>query len=70
VPQAPGIGLCAAVAHARAQTRCGAQALYPAVPLALAPALGNPILLAAFGVDASAPLAQQARWPPSRAPER
>ncbi len=47
----------------RAERRCGAQALYPAVPLALAPALGNPILLAAFGVDASAPLAQQARRP-------
>ena len=36
------------------------QELYSAVPIALAPVLGNPILLAAFGVDTSAPLPQQA----------
>ena len=31
------------------------------MPIALAPVLGNPVLLAAFGVDTSAPLPQQAR---------
>ena len=36
-----------------------AQELYPAVPIALAPVLGNPILLAAFGVDTQAPLPDQ-----------
>ncbi|KAK9838483.1 hypothetical protein WJX81_002279 [Elliptochloris bilobata] len=34
--------------------------LYSTIPIALAPVLGNPILLAAFGVDMSAPLPQQA----------
>ncbi|EIE25026.1 alpha/beta-hydrolase [Coccomyxa subellipsoidea C-169] len=34
--------------------------LYGSVPVALAPILGNPILLAAFGVDTSAPLQDQA----------
>ena len=37
------------------------QELYATVPIALAPVLGNPVLLAAFGVDTSAPLPQQAR---------
>ena len=35
------------------------QELYSAVPVALAPVLGNPILLAAFGVDRTAPLQDQ-----------
>ena len=35
------------------------QELYQAVPVALAPVLGNPILLAAFGVDRKAPLQDQ-----------
>ncbi len=39
----------------------GVQELYGSVPVALAPILGNPILLAAFGVDTSAPLQDQAR---------
>ncbi|KAK9908919.1 hypothetical protein WJX75_004666 [Coccomyxa subellipsoidea] len=34
--------------------------LYGSVPVALSPILGNPILLAAFGVDTSAPLPDQA----------
>ena len=34
------------------------------MPIALAPVLGNPVLLAAFGVDTSAPLPQQARHVP------
>lgn len=38
------------------------------VPIALAPVLGNPVLLAAFGVDTSAPLPQQARHVPSYVP--
>lgn len=39
------------------------QELYSAVPVALAPILGNPILLAAFGVDRSAPLQDQVQPP-------
>lgn len=38
---------------------CCMQELYSAVPVALAPVLGNPILLAAFGVDRTAPLQEQ-----------
>lgn len=38
---------------------CCFQELYSAVPVALAPVLGNPILLAAFGVDRKAPLQEQ-----------
>ena len=34
------------------------------MPIALAPVLGNPILLAAFGVDTKAPLPDQASMPP------
>lgn len=37
------------------------QELYASVPVALAPVLGNPIMLAAFGVDTSAPLPDQAQ---------
>ena len=40
-----------------------AQELYSAVPVALAPVLGNPILLAAFGVDRNAPLQDQVPTP-------
>ena len=36
------------------------QELYQAVPVALAPVLGNPIALAAFGVDRTASLPDQA----------
>lgn len=35
------------------------QELYSAVPVALAPILGNPLALAAFGIDRSAPIAEQ-----------
>lgn len=38
---------------------CCMQELYSAVPVALAPVLGNPLLLAAFGVDRTAPLQEQ-----------
>jgi len=37
------------------------QELYEAVPVALAPVLGNPLSLAAAGIDRSAPLQTQAR---------
>lgn len=37
------------------------QELYEAVPLALAPVLGNPIALASVGIDRSLPLPQQVR---------
>lgn len=39
----------------------GVQELYDAVPIALAPVLGNPISLAAAGVDRTLPLQEQAR---------
>ena len=39
------------------------QELYEAVPLALAPVLGNPIALASVGIDRSLPLPQQVRLP-------
>ena len=39
------------------------QELYQSVPIALAPVLGNPIALAAFGLDRDAPLPDQARMP-------
>ena len=39
------------------------QELYQAVPVALAPVLGNPLALAAFGLDRSASLPDQARTP-------
>ena len=50
----------------------GLQDLYSAAPVALAPFLGNPVLLATFGIDRSAPLLDQvisftaARSHPSR----
>lgn len=37
------------------------QAMYEAVPIALAPVLGNPVSLAAAGVDRSLPLQEQVR---------
>ncbi len=60
-PLCPVKTLVARASRAFSHTAARPQELYQAVPVALAPVLGNPLALAAFGLDRSASLPDQAR---------